>query len=156
MPEPVGFFTDTTVCIGCKACQVACHQWNDSAGRQGRRAQPAGADRQQLRQHRQLLRRQLAARQVHRAVQPRCRPQPGRLADDVGRVQALRQRPVPGGLSDRGDPADRVRHGVHQRAGLQRLPRLRVGLPVRRDPHEPQDRTSPRNARSVTTGSKRA
>jgi formate dehydrogenase iron-sulfur subunit len=29
MPEPVGFFTDTTVCIGCKACQVACHQWND-------------------------------------------------------------------------------------------------------------------------------
>src|SRR5947209_10158678 len=28
MPEPVGFFTDTTICIGCKACQVACHQWN--------------------------------------------------------------------------------------------------------------------------------
>jgi formate dehydrogenase iron-sulfur subunit len=25
----VGFYTDTTVCIGCKACQVACHQWND-------------------------------------------------------------------------------------------------------------------------------
>src|SRR3954454_3321669 len=24
----VGFYTDTTVCIGCKACQVACHQWN--------------------------------------------------------------------------------------------------------------------------------
>ncbi|GAC1413725.1 MAG: 4Fe-4S dicluster domain-containing protein [Burkholderiaceae bacterium] len=23
-----GFFTDTTVCIGCKACQVACHEWN--------------------------------------------------------------------------------------------------------------------------------
>jgi formate dehydrogenase iron-sulfur subunit len=29
MPEPVGFYTDTTVCIGCKACQVACHQWNN-------------------------------------------------------------------------------------------------------------------------------
>jgi formate dehydrogenase iron-sulfur subunit len=29
MPEPRGFFTDTTVCIGCKACQVACRQWND-------------------------------------------------------------------------------------------------------------------------------
>jgi formate dehydrogenase iron-sulfur subunit len=28
MPDPVGFYTDTTVCIGCKACQVACHQWN--------------------------------------------------------------------------------------------------------------------------------
>jgi formate dehydrogenase iron-sulfur subunit len=25
----VGFFTDTTVCIGCKACEVACKQWND-------------------------------------------------------------------------------------------------------------------------------
>jgi formate dehydrogenase iron-sulfur subunit len=28
--EPrVGFFTDTTVCIGCKACEVACKEWND-------------------------------------------------------------------------------------------------------------------------------
>jgi formate dehydrogenase iron-sulfur subunit len=25
----MGFFTDTTVCIGCKACEVACKQWND-------------------------------------------------------------------------------------------------------------------------------
>jgi formate dehydrogenase iron-sulfur subunit len=25
----VGFFTDTTVCIGCKACEVACKEWND-------------------------------------------------------------------------------------------------------------------------------
>src|SRR5262249_858899 len=29
MPAPVGFFPDPTICIGCKACQVACHQWND-------------------------------------------------------------------------------------------------------------------------------
>ncbi len=28
MAQAMGFFTDTTVCIGCKACQVACHQWN--------------------------------------------------------------------------------------------------------------------------------
>src|SRR5437763_2705702 len=28
-PAPqMGFFTDTTVCIGCKACEVACKQWN--------------------------------------------------------------------------------------------------------------------------------
>ena len=26
--ERVGFFTDTTVCIGCKACEVACKEWN--------------------------------------------------------------------------------------------------------------------------------
>ncbi len=24
-----GFFTDPTVCIGCKACEVACKEWND-------------------------------------------------------------------------------------------------------------------------------
>lgn len=23
-----GFFTDTTICIGCKACEVACKEWN--------------------------------------------------------------------------------------------------------------------------------
>jgi formate dehydrogenase iron-sulfur subunit len=27
-PPRVGFFTDTSVCIGCKACQVACKEWN--------------------------------------------------------------------------------------------------------------------------------
>src|SRR5262249_52374878 len=26
--RPMGFLTDTTVCIGCKACEVACKQWN--------------------------------------------------------------------------------------------------------------------------------
>jgi formate dehydrogenase iron-sulfur subunit len=26
--RPYGFFTDTTLCIGCKACEVACKQWN--------------------------------------------------------------------------------------------------------------------------------
>src|SRR5216684_1848293 len=28
MAAPVGFFTDTTLCIGCKACEVACKEWN--------------------------------------------------------------------------------------------------------------------------------
>ena len=28
-PSGMGFFTDTTTCIGCKACEVACKQWND-------------------------------------------------------------------------------------------------------------------------------
>ena len=26
--ESYGFFTDTSVCIGCKACEVACREWN--------------------------------------------------------------------------------------------------------------------------------
>ena len=28
MTATVGFFTDTSLCIGCKACEVACKQWN--------------------------------------------------------------------------------------------------------------------------------
>jgi formate dehydrogenase iron-sulfur subunit len=35
-PPRKGFFTDTSVCIGCKACEVACKEWNllpaDDAG----------------------------------------------------------------------------------------------------------------------------
>jgi formate dehydrogenase iron-sulfur subunit len=30
--EETGFFTDTTLCIGCKACEVACKQWNQLPG----------------------------------------------------------------------------------------------------------------------------
>ncbi len=38
MAERVGFFTDTSICIGCKACEVACKEWNgvpaaDTSGR---------------------------------------------------------------------------------------------------------------------------
>lgn len=27
-PRSAGFFTDTSLCIGCKACEVACKEWN--------------------------------------------------------------------------------------------------------------------------------
>jgi formate dehydrogenase iron-sulfur subunit len=32
-PARKGFFTDTSVCIGCKACEVACKEWNEVPGR---------------------------------------------------------------------------------------------------------------------------
>jgi formate dehydrogenase iron-sulfur subunit len=35
MAEPMGLFTDTTVCIGCKACEVACKEWNQLPARNG-------------------------------------------------------------------------------------------------------------------------
>jgi formate dehydrogenase iron-sulfur subunit len=35
MAEPMGFFTDTTVCIGCKACEVACKSWNQLPAKEG-------------------------------------------------------------------------------------------------------------------------
>jgi formate dehydrogenase iron-sulfur subunit len=44
MADAVGFFTDTTLCIGCKACQVACHQWNDLPAQKG----PADANGRRL------------------------------------------------------------------------------------------------------------
>jgi formate dehydrogenase iron-sulfur subunit len=28
-PQRMGFFTDTSICIGCKACEVACKEWNE-------------------------------------------------------------------------------------------------------------------------------
>jgi formate dehydrogenase iron-sulfur subunit len=31
----MGFFTDTTLCIGCKACEVACKSWNQLPAREG-------------------------------------------------------------------------------------------------------------------------
>ena len=34
----MGFFTDTTLCIGCKACEVACKQWNELPVRRRRAA----------------------------------------------------------------------------------------------------------------------
>ena len=42
-----GFFTDTTVCIGCKACEVACKEWNnlpaDNIGMTGQSYDNTGA-----------------------------------------------------------------------------------------------------------------
>jgi formate dehydrogenase iron-sulfur subunit len=42
-----GFFTDTTLCIGCKACEVACKEWNnlpaDSLGLTGHSYDNTGA-----------------------------------------------------------------------------------------------------------------
>jgi formate dehydrogenase iron-sulfur subunit len=32
MAEAKGFFTDTSICIGCKACEVACKEWNELSG----------------------------------------------------------------------------------------------------------------------------
>jgi formate dehydrogenase iron-sulfur subunit len=38
----MGFFTDTTVCIGCKACEVACKEWNQLPATNGGRNTMSG------------------------------------------------------------------------------------------------------------------
>ena len=40
--EPMGFYTDTTVCIGCKACEVACKEWNQLPSTGGGRHEMSG------------------------------------------------------------------------------------------------------------------
>jgi formate dehydrogenase iron-sulfur subunit len=42
MPEPMGFYTDTTVCIGCKACEVACKSWNQLPATEGGACEMSG------------------------------------------------------------------------------------------------------------------
>jgi formate dehydrogenase iron-sulfur subunit len=42
MAEPMGFYTDTTVCIGCKACEVACKEWNQLPATEGGRHEMSG------------------------------------------------------------------------------------------------------------------
>ncbi len=42
MAEAMGFFTDTTVCIGCKACEVACKSWNQLPAREGGQPEMSG------------------------------------------------------------------------------------------------------------------
>ena len=35
MAQALGFYTDTTICIGCKACEVACKNWNQLPAENG-------------------------------------------------------------------------------------------------------------------------
>ena len=137
----MGFFTDTSVCIGCKACEVACKEWNavpeDGLLLTGMSYDNTGS----------LSALDLAARGVHRADRAAgqrsgagCRASPRRgggdpLADVQRRVQALHRGRLPGRLPDRGADAHRVRHRGRPGRRLQRLRLLRVGLPVRR--HRP-------------------
>ena len=152
-PARKGFFTDTSICIGCKACEVACKEWNgvpdDGFNLLGSSYDNTGA---------------LGAstwRHVAFIEQPRWPPRPDRvpLADVLGRLQALHARGLPGRLPDRVAVPHRVRHGRRAGRHLQRLRLLRAGLPVRRDrpAHRRRARrrtsASRRSARCATTGS---
>ena len=145
-----GFFTDTSVCIGCKACEVACKEWNG--------VPEDGLDllRHVLRQHRRgsaptpgdTSRSSssapagraghgdagaTAARRGRRSTGGTVTLGEAALADGVGRVQALHARRLPGRLPDRVAVPHRVRHRGGAGRHLQRLRLLRPGLPVRGD-----------------------
>ena len=64
-PPRMGFFTDTSVCIGCKACEVACKEWN-GVPEDGLNWTGWSHDNS-----RRARRRHLAPRRLHRAARAR-------------------------------------------------------------------------------------
>ncbi len=134
---------DVGRCIGCKACQAACMEWNDLRG--GGRV------------FRGLLRQSLGSRSEH--LDPDALHRMGEregqsgVADPQGRLHALRGSGLPEGVSGAGrDRAVRQWHrGLHQRE-LHRLRLLRQGLPVRHPAHQIRSITSRTSAPCVPTG----
>ena len=141
----MGFFTDTTVCIGCKACEVACKQWNDlpSDGGEFRKGGSydhtgglSGSTWRHVRFVETLT--PATATEVDSDVAaadctPRRRRRGVRQLDvHVRRLQALHERRLPGRLPDRRADPHRVRDRGAAARHLQRLRLLHPVLPVRR------------------------
>ena len=161
--QRMGFFTDTTVCIGCKACEVACKQWNDlpSDGgtfRKGGSYDSTGSCRATPGATCASSSSPTPAAASQRGRDPRPRRHRGgeRLADrrrggrggvrqlglHVRRLQALHERGLPRRVPDgRADP-HRVRDRRAAARRLQRLRLLRARVPVRR--RRPRPRGRPR------------
>ena len=120
---------DTSKCIGCKACQSACLEWNDMRETVGVNVgvvrQPARPDAQHVHAH-----------ALHGVGQPQVR-QP-RVADPQGRLHALRGPGLPQGLPGaRRHRAVRQRHRRLRARELHRLRLLREGVPVQHPAHLP-------------------
>ena len=126
----MGFFTDTSVCIGCKACEVACKEWNlvpeDGmvwTGESYDNTSELGANTWR-----------------HVAFIEQNEPLHGPPEDGVDALRWLMSSDVckhcthglPRRLPDRGALPHRVRHRRRAGGHLQRLRLLRPGMPVRR------------------------
>src|ERR1700750_1387796 len=127
----VGFFTDTSLCIGCKACEVACKEWNrvpdDIApwtGDSYDNTRALGADTWR---HVAFIEQKVPVGADGAARGARRRPPdpPGgrrpALADGLRRLQALHGRRLPRRLPDRRAVPHRVRHRRRAAGRLQRL-----------------------------------
>ena len=118
----VAKYIDTSTCIGCKACEVACQEWNDLT------PVPTAADRHLPD----------AARAAPQLLEPHPLQRAGgrrglRLADAQGPVHALRGPRLPRRLPGAGRHRPvRKRHRRRQPRSLHRLRLLRDRLPLRR------------------------
>ena len=102
-PERVGFFTDTSVCIGCKACEVACKEWNglpdpdaDVLTLTGMSYDNTGALGANSWRHVAFIEQARAALRTSSAPTLTATAEANPLADGLGRVQALHARRLPG------------------------------------------------------------
>jgi formate dehydrogenase iron-sulfur subunit len=94
--QAYGFFTDTSVCIGCKACEVACKSWNQLDGNPpvfGDGYDNTGSLDAQNWRHVQFI--------DNVPDEPLTAGQGKAWLMMSGRLQALHPRQLPGGLPDR-------------------------------------------------------
>ena len=133
----MGFFTDTSVCIGCKACEVACKEWNqvpeDGLDWTGGSYDNTVAARRRTggvtcRSSSSASRSGATARRSDAGEGATSVP----LADVLGRLQALHARGVPRRLARpaRSSAPSSARSSSRRTSATVRL--LRAGVPVRR------------------------
>ena len=141
--DEYGFFTDSSLCIGCKACEVACKEWNalpvdnrEMTGFSYDNTRAAFID-------------DLAARELHRAIIERWKREKQRrngaiskwLADAQRCLQTLRKRGLRAGLPHRRAVSHRVWHRRRAARYLQRMRLLHPVLSVWRRGIEPARRS---------------
>ncbi len=121
-----GFFTDTTLCIGCKACEVACKQWNELPS-DGFEFTGMSYDNTSALSG-TTWRHVAFVENVQIDPEGRIRP----MVDDERCMQALHACGLPGGVSDGRDHPQRIRRGFHSARRMQRMRLLRALMPIRR------------------------
>ena len=154
-----GFYTDTTVCIGCKACEVACKQWNqlpaDGFDWTGNSYDNTGELSATSWRHVKFIEQFPTGADARSRWCCRCRDRPSPIrgvADDERRVQALRHGPVPAGLPDRRHHLQRVRR-TSTSSRTSATAAATASPPARSASSPAATSTATRtNARSATTG----
>ena len=161
----MGFFTDTTVCIGCKACEVACKQWNDlpadgSDFGKGRSLDHTGSLSASSWRHVHFVEipppDDARPASAHGAGGGAAGGRAGPLAVRVRRLQALHERRLPRRLPDRRADPDRVRDRDRPVRHLQRLRLLRHRRARSASSTATPTTGGPPSARSVTTACRTA
>ena len=137
--DAMGFFTDSTLCIGCKACEVACKQWN---GLPADGMEWTGQSYDNTRMLSSTTWRHVTFTEIARPKvdNPRSPTAAGYGADNEQAISWVfnsdvckhcTECAVPDSVPNGGADTQRVRRRVCAAGRVQRLRLLRGGLPVR-------------------------